>query len=261
MHAHTDVLGTLLRTKIPELSVDSESTPKRDIIKSIMLARDDGRVPVIAEIKHSAFGKRLTEKSLVEAAFEMIRGGTAALSVLTDGYFFNGSIDDVKTIRNCVNIPVLRKDFIRRPEQLKQVRSDAALLIVRLITRLNCNINDYMETALSLDMEPLVEVGSVADVAAILDLDPNFIAINNRDLETLNVDLSTTELLAPILKRLFSKATLISASGIHVPYDVERALLAGCDGILVGTSIMQSPDIEEKVKQLVYYRRSTHDEG
>ncbi len=141
------------------------------------------------------------------------------------------------------------------------MRSDAALLIVRLITRLNCDINDYVETALSLDVEPLVEVGSIADVAAILDLDPNFIAINNRDLETLNVDLSTTELLAPILKRLFSKATLISASGINVPHDVERALLAGCDGILVGTSIMQSSDIAEKVKQLVYYRRSAHGEG
>lgn len=176
------------------------------------------------------------------------------------GFFFNGSIDDLKTIRNCVNIPVLRKDFIRRPEQLKHVRSDAVLLIVRLITRLNCNVNDYMETALSLDVEPLVEVGSITDVDAILDLDPKFIAINNRDLETLNVDLSTTELLAPILKRLFSKATLISASGIHVPNDVERALLAGCDGILVGTSIMQSSDIEEKVKQLVYCRRSTRDD-
>lgn len=88
MQAHTDVLGTLLRLKIPEISVDSESTVKRDIIKSISSARDDGRVPVIAEIKHSAFGKRLTEKPLVEAASEMIRGGAAALSVFTDGFFF-----------------------------------------------------------------------------------------------------------------------------------------------------------------------------
>jgi indole-3-glycerol phosphate synthase len=260
MQEHADVLGKLLSLKIPEISIDSETTPKRDIIKSITTARYDGRVPIIAEIKHTAFGKRLTEKPLVEAAVEMIRGGAAALSVLTDGYYFNGAIDDVRTIRNCVNIPVLRKDFIRTPEQLKQVRCDAALLIVRLITRLNGNIDDYVETALSLDVEPLVEVGSIADVAAILDLDLNFIAINNRDLETLNVDLSTTELLAPILKRLFSKATLISASGIYVPHDVERVLLAGCDGILVGTSIMQSSDIEEKVKQLVYSRRAEHAE-
>ncbi len=261
MHAHTDVLGTLLRLKIPDISVDCEPTAKRDIIKSILSARDDGRVPVIAEIKHSSFGKRLTEKTLVDAGCEMIRGGAAALSVLTDGYFFNGSIDDLKAIRNCVNTPVLRKDFIRSPEQLRQVRSDAVLLIVRLIKRLNCNVNDYMETALSLDMEPLIEVGSIADVAAILDLDPDFIAINNRDLETLNVDLSTTELLAPILKRLFSKATLISASGIYVPQDVERVLVAGCDGILVGTSIMQSSNIEEKVKQFVYCGRSTRVDG
>jgi len=253
MQGHVDVLGELLKLGIPTIVERGfETTPKRDIIKCITSAQRNGRVPVIAEIKHTAFGKRLTEKPLVETAFEMIRGGATALSVLTDEHFFGGSIDDVTAVRNVVDIPVLRKDFIRKPEQLKQVRSDAVLLIVRLIERLNGNIDDYVETALSLDMEPLVEVGSISDVAVISDLDLNFIAINNRDLETLNVDLSTTELLAPLLKQLFSKSILISASGINAPHHVERALSAGCDGVLVGTSIMQSSNIEEKIKQFVY---------
>jgi len=262
MQGHADVLGELLKLEIPTTAAHGfETTPRRDIIKSIASAQRDGRVPVIAEIKHTAFGKRLSEKPLAEMAFEMIRGGTAALSVLTDEHFFGGLINDVQAVRNVVDVPVLRKDFIRRPEQLKQVRSDAVLLIVRLIERLSDNINDYVETALSLDIEPLVEVGSISDVAVISDLDLNFIAINNRDLQTLNVDLLTTELLAPILRRLFSKATLISASGINVPQDVGRALSSGCDGVLVGTSIMQSSDIEEKVKQLVYCRRPSPYEG
>jgi len=262
MRGHADVLGELLKLGIPTIVERGfETTPKRDIVKCITSAQREGRVPVIAEIKHTAFGKRLTEKPLVETAFEMIRGGAAALSVLTDEHFFGGSIDDIQAVRNVVDVPVLRKDFIRRPEQLKQVRSDAALLIVRLIERLSGNINDYVETALSLDIEPLVEVGSISDVAVISDLDLNFIAINNRDLQTLNVDLMTTELLAPILRRLFSKATLISASGINVLHDIERVLSAGCDGVLVGTSIMQSSDIEEKVKQFVYCRRPAPYEG
>ena len=262
MYEHVDVLGELLMLDIQKITERSfETTPKRDIIKCITSAQRDRRVPVIAEIKHTAFGKQLKEKSLVETALEMIRGGASALSVLTDEHFFGGSIDDVTAVRNVVDIPVLRKDFIRRPEQLKQVRSDAVLLIVRLIERLNGNIDDYVETALSLDMEPLVEVGSISDVAVISDLDLNFIAINNRDLETLNVDLSTTELLAPLLKRLFSKSMLISASGINVPHDVERVLSAGCDGVLVGTSIMQSSNIEEKVKQFVYGGRPAPYEG
>jgi indole-3-glycerol phosphate synthase len=174
----------------------------------------------------------------------MEAAGATAISVLTEPQFFKGSIQNLKSVRSSVKIPVLRKDFIIDKAQIHEVDSDLILLIAGI---LGSDLEDFVNEALANGREPLVEVHNETELEKALSTHANIIGINNRDLTTMKVDISTTEKLAPLI----SDRIIVSESGISSPEDAVRMMDAGVDAILVGTSIMLG-NVYEKTYELVH---------
>jgi indole-3-glycerol phosphate synthase len=177
----------------------------------------------------------------------MIAGGAAALSVLTEPEHFGGSADALARIREAVDVPVLRKDFVLHESQLDVVEADVILLIVRFLQEAG---TDDLETLLAAardrGFQVLVEVHDAAELQTAIDAGADIVGVNNRDLAKLEVNLGTFE-------RVASEApegvTLIAESGISTPADVRRMREAGADGLLVGSAIMDG-DVETNTETL-----------
>jgi len=196
-------------------------------------AERDGRVPVIAEVKPTSpttDGEHTADP--VELAVAMVDGGAAALSVLTEPAHFGGSVENLRRIREAVDVPVLRKDFILNEAQLDTVASDVILLIARF---LGDDLEPMLAAARERGFQVLVEVHTAGELDAALDAGADIVGINNRDLAQLEVDLSTVEKLAEAVP---DAVTLIAESGISTADDVRRMRAAGADGLLIGSAIM-----------------------
>jgi len=214
------------------LAVDARSLPS-----AVAAAADAGRVPIVAEIKPTSpttDGERTDDP--VALARRMVDGGAAALSVLTEPEHFGGSTETLDRVRDAVDVPVLRKDFVLREAQLDAVAADVVLLIARF---LEDDRADSLETLLAAARERgfqvLVEVHTRAELDRALDAGADIVGINNRDLAGLEVDLGTFERLAPAVP---DDVLLIAESGISTPADVRRMRRAGADALLVGSAIM-----------------------
>ncbi|MFZ5865440.1 MAG: indole-3-glycerol phosphate synthase TrpC [Thermodesulfobacteriota bacterium] len=212
--------------------------------------RNCPHVPVIAEIKrsspsHGALADVADVRLLAQVYQE---AGASAISVLTDGPFFGGSLDDLREARDAVNLPILRKDFILDPIQICEARAagaDAVLLIAAALPRKQ--LSSLFETAMSLGMTPVVEVHHEAELAGVLALNPRIIGINNRNLSTLRVDLETFVRLRPLIPQ----GTLVLAeSGISGPEDIAMLREAGADAFLIGTTLMRSQDPGAALRRL-----------
>ena len=191
-------------------------------------------IPIIAEIKPKALGRALLPAEVAAYAAAYAENGACALSVLTEPTHFLGALESVGIARRA-GLPVLRKDFIFDERQLSEVQAD----LVLLITALGIDLEGFIEAARSLGMEPLVEVHTGAEMEAALATDARIIGINNRNLHTLEVDLSTFERLAPQARE--AGVFLVAESGVHSPGDAGRMMEAGADALLVGTELMGSP--------------------
>ena len=216
----------------------------KDIIKT---KKQNNLIPVIAEVKPSSptrFIRDVNPQDASEIAKAMEAAGAAAISVLTEPQFFKGSIENLKAARNVVNIPVLRKDFILEKSQIFETDCDLILLIAGI---LGDKLDDFVNEAISSGREPLVEVHNKKELDIALSTDTGIIGINNRDLTTMKIDISTTEKLAPLVR----DRIIISESGISSLEDASRMITAGADAILVGTSIMQG-NVYEKTYELVH---------
>jgi indole-3-glycerol phosphate synthase len=205
----------------------------RSLPAALAAAAADGRVPVIAEVKPTSpttVGERTDDP--VELAEEMVAGGAAALSVLTEPDHFGGNAETLERVRDAVDVPVLRKDFLLYESQLDVVESDAVLLIARF---LGDDLEPMLQAARERGFQVLVEVHTEAELKAALEAGADIVGVNNRDLGRLEVDLSTFE-------RVGAEApedvTLIAESGIATPEDAARMRRAGADGLLVGSAIM-----------------------
>lgn len=234
----------------PIETMEVDRSPKRSLIAAIEQAP---KVPLIAEVKRASpsAGNIRPNADVLEAARAMLRGGAIALSVLTEPKFFKGDPSFLREIRNVVEVPVLRKDFIVDEYQLHEsaeLGSDVVLLIARVLKQ---KLPRFMRVAEELGMECLVEVTSVEEVKLAVSAEARLIGINNRDLETLDVNLDRTRELASVVPE---DVVLVSESGIRLPGDVRAMLEAGADAVLVGTALMQADDIEGKVRSLVDVR-------
>ena len=210
------------------LSVDSRPLPE-----ALADAEADGRVPVIAEVKPTSPTTEGTrEADPVELAERMVEGGAAALSVLTEPDHFGGSPENLRRIREAVDVPVLRKDFLLRESQLDTVEADVILLIARFV---GDDLPDLVAAANERGFQPLVEVHDRDELARALDAGAEIVGVNNRDLARLEVDLETFESVAPHAP---DDVTLLAESGIATPGDATRMREAGADGVLVGSAIM-----------------------
>ncbi|ADQ67988.1 indole-3-glycerol phosphate synthase [Halogeometricum borinquense DSM 11551] len=192
-----------------------------------------GRIPVVAEVKPTSpttAGERTDDP--VELAREMVAGGATALSVLTEPDHFGGSVESLRRIREAVDVPVLRKDFVVNESQLDAVESDLVLLIARF---LGDDLSDLVTAAKERGFQPLVEVHDRDELGRALDAGADIIGVNNRDLATLAVDLETFESVAPHVP---DDVTLLAESGVTSAEDARRMRAAGADALLIGTAIM-----------------------
>jgi indole-3-glycerol phosphate synthase len=242
-----DILAST-KTRLPSPEKNKKGKiASRDFMESVKARKHQNLVPVIAEVKPSSptrFIRDVTPKDAAEIAKQMEAAGAAAISVLTEPQFFKGSIENLKSARSAVVIPVMRKDFIIDKAQIYEAQSDLILLIAGI---LGSSLNDIVKEALASGREPLVEVHNEMELENALCTRANIIGINNRDLTTMEVDISTTKKLAPLV----SGRIIVSESGISTPHDAVRMLDSGADAILVGTSIMQG-NIYEKTYELVH---------
>lgn len=236
------------KKRVKDVEPRSFKVQTRDIISRMRAKWEEEKIPLIAEIKPASPShgriKDVSQEDAVRIA-KTLAEDIVAISVLTEPKFFGGSIETLTAVRNAVDVPVLRKDFIIDELQLQEVESDLILLIARL---LGDELDYFVTKAQFYGFEPIVEVHSEEEVDAALNTSTRIIGINNRDLDTLDIDLSVTEKLVPCIKEADPARFIISESGIHSAEDARRMIEASVDGILVGTAIMQ--DIN-KAKEIV----------
>lgn len=216
----------------------------RSFADAIARADAAGRVPLLAEVKPtSPSSDHVRTENPAELARAMVAGGAAAISVLTEPEHFGGSPTALTRVREAVDVPVLRKDFILQEGQLDVVEADLVLLIARFVEDLPA----LVRAARDRGFQVLVEVHTRDELEAAVATGATIVGINNRDLESLAVDLETFAELAPAAP---ADITLVAESGIHDPADVRRMRAAGADALLVGSSIMAG-DVEERTARLV----------
>jgi indole-3-glycerol phosphate synthase len=169
--------------------------------------------------------------------------------VLTDEVYFQGSLDYLRQVRAVVGLPVLRKDFILDSYQLYEARaagSDAVLLIAECLD--DCHLRKLHNEAVALGMTPLVELYDPENLERVFAAGATLIGVNNRDLRSFKTDLEHT---LRLRERIPDECVLVSESGIRTRADVERLEAAGVDAILVGESLMATPDIGAAVDALL----------
>ncbi len=233
---------------------------RRSIKRAISEAKKEVKNPVITEVKRRGLkeGESAIKVESAVAAKQMEVGGACAISVLTEEAFA-GSLSDLRDVKLSVTLPVLRKDFIFDEFQVMESYvhgADAILLIARFLSA--SRLNELTKKAASLGMEALIEIDNVSK-DMILDMDltsaSTLIGINNRDLDTLEVDVATFEQIAPEIKsKIPADVPLVAMSGISNKEDVRRMFEAGADALLAGTSIMHAEDIARKVRDFVHLR-------
>lgn len=197
---------------------------------------------VIAEMKKASpsagvLRENFDPKRLAKSYSE---NGAAALSILTDAEFFHGHLEHLQQAREACTLPLLRKDFLLEPYQVIEARAhgaDAVLLIVALLDR--SQLFELLSVAIELGMQALVETHNEAEIDRALLVGADIIGINNRDLQTFEVALETTERLAKLIPR---SCIRVAESGISSQQDVERMAACGMDAILVGSHLMRQPD-------------------
>lgn len=221
--------------------------PPRDFAAALNLRG----INLIAEIKRASPSKGTIAPDLDPAALSRVyqESGAAAISVLTEPGYFRGSLGDLEAVRQTVSLPVLRKDFIIDLYQVWEARAsgaDAVLLIAAALP-----MDDLMrlsQAITDLAMTPLIEVHNRLELERVLELDPEVIGINNRDLHDFSVSLDTTLELRGLIPE---GKTIVSESGIHTKEDVRRLEGAGVNAILVGEALVRSPDPAAKIRELI----------
>jgi indole-3-glycerol phosphate synthase len=226
-----------------------------DPVRGFRAALAGGEAPrIIAEIK-----RRSPSKGEIRADFEPVdcarayaEGGAAAISVLTDEYYFGGHLDYLEKIRSAVPLPPLCKDFVVDPFQIDEARlrgADAVLLIVAAFLDGDGpeGLAALRKRALDLGLDVLVEVHDEAELDVAIDIGADLIGVNNRDLKTFDIDLATTERLAA---RMPVGVVRVAESGIVTPEDIARLEAVGSHAFLVGESLMREADIAAALHRL-----------
>ena len=215
---------------------------KQDRPRDFRSALEASDCAIIAEIKRSSpsAGRilELFDPSSRAATYE--KAGAAALSVLTEENYFEGSLSYLTMARRVTAIPILRKDFIVDPYQIYEARvagADAVLLIAGILE--SSRLTEFLALTRSLGMEALVEVHDKDELEKALSVDADIIGINNRDLKTFTVDLGTSERLSALIP---AEKCLVAESGIRTRKDIRRLQAAGISAFLVGESLSRSAD-------------------
>jgi indole-3-glycerol phosphate synthase len=215
-----------------------------------------GQVALIAEVKKASpsAGVICPNFDPVRIARDYEKAGASCLSVLTDARFFQGALEYLRQIRSAVKLPLLRKDFIVDERQIRESiewGADALLLIVAVLS--DEQLNRFLALTRAAGLAALVEVHDEQEWDRARAAGARLIGVNNRDLNTFQVDLATTERLAQRLGAGAnpSEVLLVAESGIHTRADVERLARCGARAILVGESLVRQQNIGAKIGELL----------
>lgn len=257
-----NVLGTIVAHKLEEVANRKKQRPLNQwmnqvqaytqphaLERAIQSIDDSTQKPAcILEIKPASPSAGVLKKTLDLASLLPVYAQYGvAISVLTDAHYFGGSLELLQSVSNQVTIPTLCKDFIIDPYQVYEARkagAQAVLLIVKALS--DAHLAELNELVLTLGMTPLIEVQDAEEVRRALEINPSILLINNRNLQTLEMDLFTTERLSPLIPEGILK---ISASGIQNKADILR-LQPHCDGFLIGSTLMREPTPEALAKKI-----------
>lgn len=228
---------------------DLEEAP-RGFLRALRAVAESGWTAVIAEVKKGSPSKGVirTDFDPLSIAETYQEHGATCLSVLTDEHFFMGHLQYLGQIREAVGLPLLRKDFICDPYQIYEARvagADAVLLIAAMLDARQ--LAEYNALAVELQLDVLLEVHDERELEMALATSCELIGINNRNLQTFETDLATTERLMP---RIPSGHFVVAESGINDRADVVRLQQAGAGGFLVGEALMREADIGAKLREL-----------
>lgn len=227
----------------------AEQTPAPpDFFRALASASTIG---VIAEIKKASPSAGLLRPDFDPPAIARAYGenGAHAISVLTDAPFFQGSLDDLKAVRQVTPLPVLRKDFVLDTVQIHEAKAAGASAVLLIAECLDASqLRDFVAEIHALQMTALVELFDRDNLAAVLASQTRLVGINNRNLRTFVTDLAHTLDLLPDIPK---DRLVVSESGIRNRQDVDRLRSAGVGGILVGESLMRSPNPGAKLRELV----------
>ena len=213
--------------------------PALDAVSALSPA---GRVKLIAEVKRASPSRGVLAEIRDPAglAVSYQTGGASAISVLTEGRRFGGSLDDLAQVRAAVDIPVLRKDFIAEPYQVFEARAAGADLVLLIVAALEQQrLAELHELIVQLGMGPLVETHSAEEVERALDVGAAIVGVNARDLSTFELD---RDLFGTLADRIPSGVIRIAESAVKEPADVAHYRAAGADVVLVGEALVRGED-------------------
>jgi indole-3-glycerol phosphate synthase len=249
------------RKAVPLATLESHLAPHREGRPfSEALVRPG--VSIIAEHKRRSpsAGEIRAGATVTEIAQAYERGGAAALSILTEGPHFGGTLEDLEEARRAVELPILRKDFIVDHYQVYEAAvagADAILLIVAALEPKE--LAALHAEALTLDLDVLVEVHDEEELTAALEIiDADVIGINNRNLTDFTVDVERTyELLSDVP----AGKTVVSESGFHTRAQIEELERVGIDAVLIGETLMRAPEPEAALRDLAGHSGHGSDDG
>lgn len=221
-----------------------------------MLKRN--QINIIAEIKRASPSKGVINDKIdvAEVAKNYEKGGACAISVLTEEDRFKGSLEDLQTVRNAVNLPILRKDFIFDEFQIYEAAENGADVILLIAAMLNdeslAKLHNLAEEDLGLDA--LVEVHTLDELERVKKIGAKIIGVNNRDLHTFKVSLDVSR---EFIKHAPKDALMITESGIRTKEEILELRDLGFSGFLIGETLMRSANIEEDLREFTTKARRT----
>jgi indole-3-glycerol phosphate synthase len=214
--------------------------PARDALAALAPA---DRVRIIAEVKRAS-PSRGDLAAIPDPALQATRyqeGGASAISVLTEGRRFKGSLADLEAVRAAVSVPVLRKDFIATPYQVFEARAAGADMVLLIVAALEQRVLAELHTLVQeLGMTPLVETHSLEEVHRAADVGARLVGVNARDLSTFELD---RDLFGRLAEHLPTDAVKIAESAVLTPADVAHYRAAGADAVLIGEALVTSDPV------------------
>ncbi len=256
-----NILEKIIETKKEELkeytqdyiNLINEKVKNRTSIRDFKNALISKGINIIAEVKKASPSKGIIREDFnpVEIAKTYEKNGAKAISVLTDKKYFQGDIKYLEEISKEVNIPVLRKDFIIDEIQISEAYgfgADSFLLIAKVLTEKE--LKRLIEYGREFGFEPLVEIHSFEEGEKSIRAGAKIIGINNRNLETFEVDINLSKNLAPKLKEMGAEV-VVAESGISSKEEILELINYNVDAFLIGESLMREKDIGEKLKELI----------
>lgn len=253
------ILDEIVAKKRLQLAREAEATPVSVLERRALAAppvrdfeaaiRKPG-LSVIAEVKKASPSKGLIASDFrpVETARAYVEGGTDCISVLTERHFFQGSDEVLQAVREAVACPVLRKDFLLCERQVIEARAigaDAVLLIASILD--DATLGRLLRLAGELGMSALLEAHTGDEAKRLVQAGGRIIGVNNRNLDTFDVDLST---FCRVRREIPNTCAAVAESGITGPDDARRLRRDGCDAILVGETLMRSGDPARALAEL-----------